>query len=211
VFANQVDASKCTFLGAYTSCNNTGFTQSTALGYGAQITASNQIVLGTATETVTYPGAYCFFGDSYAMIYYNTAGSTVATPLPSPLVYYIKFSRNDANSKNWVPTYNSTYPYRMNIPFTGIYFLHFTFFGSSGSPNVEMFIGKNGSGNELNNIGQVLCTNQVILSTTQESTISTSVYLTTSDYITFGFYLGSGTATPGVRTSCSATLIHRTA
>lgn len=48
--------SKCTFLGALTDSTGGTHTQSTAVGYGATITADNQIVLGTATETVTFPG-----------------------------------------------------------------------------------------------------------------------------------------------------------
>ena len=43
-----------TFIGYQTKANATNYTTSTALGTGAEITASNQIVLGTTTETVRY-------------------------------------------------------------------------------------------------------------------------------------------------------------
>jgi hypothetical protein len=43
-----------TYLGAYTSCSTSGgpFTNSTAVGINAQITSSNQIVLGTSSSTI---------------------------------------------------------------------------------------------------------------------------------------------------------------
>lgn len=48
----------CTFLGSYADASPVGSTYSfsTALGYGAQATDSNQIVLGRATEEVQAPG-----------------------------------------------------------------------------------------------------------------------------------------------------------
>jgi len=51
-------SSKNTFLGAEADVDtqNATWTQSTALGYGSKITASNQIMLGTTTETVVAPG-----------------------------------------------------------------------------------------------------------------------------------------------------------
>ena len=45
-----------TYLGAFTDANNTTYNNSTALGYGTQITKSNQIKLGTASETVDISG-----------------------------------------------------------------------------------------------------------------------------------------------------------
>ena len=41
----------CTLVGAATDLNATGYTNSTALGYGAIITGSNRIILGTAADT----------------------------------------------------------------------------------------------------------------------------------------------------------------
>jgi hypothetical protein len=58
--------SSCTFLGALTdfdvSSNN--YSQSTAVGYNAKITASNQIMLGTSAQTVQIPGALTVTGAS---------------------------------------------------------------------------------------------------------------------------------------------------
>ena len=52
-----------TFLGAGTNGN---YTTSTAIGYGAQITASNQIMLGTSNEQVKVPGSIRMSGATYA-------------------------------------------------------------------------------------------------------------------------------------------------
>ncbi len=56
---SNTTATKNTFIGALADLNSTGatWTNSTAIGYNAKITASNQIVLGTATETVNVPGS----------------------------------------------------------------------------------------------------------------------------------------------------------
>ena len=55
---------KNTFIGTSTKApNGTPVKQSTALGYGAEITASNQIMLGTSTETVVNPGAVDICGN----------------------------------------------------------------------------------------------------------------------------------------------------
>ena len=65
-------------MGAFTNCNNTGYAQSTAIGYGAQITASNQIVLGTATETVSIPGKIGTNGSTFKSVRTFNAGLTVS-------------------------------------------------------------------------------------------------------------------------------------
>ena len=55
---NVVSSEHNTFLGAETSYDITSanYKNSTAIGYQAKITASNQVVLGTSAETVTIPG-----------------------------------------------------------------------------------------------------------------------------------------------------------
>ena len=55
---NNTTASNNTFLGSNTDVdsNTATWTNSAAIGYNAKITASNQIMLGTSTETVTIPG-----------------------------------------------------------------------------------------------------------------------------------------------------------
>lgn len=55
---NLISGSNNTFLGSSTDISNfvTNYNQSTALGYGAMIDASNQIMMGTASESVVIPG-----------------------------------------------------------------------------------------------------------------------------------------------------------
>ena len=45
-----------TFIGANTSINGGNYSNSMRLGYNSTITASNQITLGTISETVNIPG-----------------------------------------------------------------------------------------------------------------------------------------------------------
>jgi hypothetical protein len=54
--ANLTTSGNITLLGANTSLSATTWTASTAIGYNASITASNQIVLGTASESVSIIG-----------------------------------------------------------------------------------------------------------------------------------------------------------
>jgi hypothetical protein len=55
-----------TYLGASTDCDNASYNYSTAVGYNAKVTASNQIMLGTAAETVVAPGQVDICGNLYA-------------------------------------------------------------------------------------------------------------------------------------------------
>jgi hypothetical protein len=52
--ANLTTGSNNTLIGHNASVSGTGITTSTAIGYNAQATASNEIVLGTTSETVRY-------------------------------------------------------------------------------------------------------------------------------------------------------------
>jgi len=54
--ANLTDGDNNTLIGFSASVSGTGISTSTAIGYLAQATASNQVVLGTATETTIVPG-----------------------------------------------------------------------------------------------------------------------------------------------------------
>ena len=60
-----IDGSNNTFIGSGTSVDNSGntYNHSTAVGVGATIDASNQIVLGTVNETVKIPGDLNVVGD----------------------------------------------------------------------------------------------------------------------------------------------------
>lgn len=77
--------SNCTLLGASTDFNAaSAFSNSTALGYGAIIRASNEIVLGRSTEDVVIPGNLSF-NRSYFPFEVNTTLITAATTLATPI------------------------------------------------------------------------------------------------------------------------------
>jgi hypothetical protein len=61
--SNKTTSSNNTFIGALADLTGGPFNNSTALGYNAKITASNQIVLGTANETITVRGKIINIGD----------------------------------------------------------------------------------------------------------------------------------------------------
>ena len=49
-----------TFLGTDANCSSGTLQYSTALGYGSEVSASNQIMVGRATETTVIPGDVSF-------------------------------------------------------------------------------------------------------------------------------------------------------
>jgi hypothetical protein len=77
----------CTFLGNSTSTltnvtGYTGYSTSTAIGYGATITGNNQIVLGTASEQVIFPNTQQNLYPRFNNVsYIQTAGSTATVNL----------------------------------------------------------------------------------------------------------------------------------
>ena len=71
---------KNTLVGAQTNVASDSYNNSTCIGYGSNITASNQITLGTVTETVLIPNSITTQGLVYEVI--NTAtGTTTAFTL----------------------------------------------------------------------------------------------------------------------------------
>jgi predicted acyltransferase (DUF342 family) len=60
---NHISGTENTLLGYYADVNGGPYNNSTAIGAYATITASNQIKLGTATETVNVPGSTNLVGD----------------------------------------------------------------------------------------------------------------------------------------------------
>jgi hypothetical protein len=57
---SNTTGSNNTYIGYQAQANGNNYTKSTALGSGATITASNQVVLGTSTETVVIPNQINF-------------------------------------------------------------------------------------------------------------------------------------------------------
>ena len=60
-----------TFLGSSTTINSGGpYSNSTCIGYGANIYASNQIMMGTSSETIVFPGKLSL-ATNYSLLYTN--------------------------------------------------------------------------------------------------------------------------------------------
>ena len=94
-----------TFLGYETGASGTGadnYSNSTAIGSGAKITASNQIVLGTASETVSIPGS--LVGKNI-----NGVGGTVYTHTSPPNVVPVTGSVLSVNTSNLLPSSTGSY------------------------------------------------------------------------------------------------------
>jgi hypothetical protein len=126
-------------------------------------------------------------------------GSTVATGF-----WYLKWS--SFNSNNWSDTY--TNGCRLAIPYTGIYNINFTY--DNITTSVISFISKN-----LMNGADINDTSDKCLAISYNpgviNTISATTYLSTTDYINFGFYVFSGSGTPSYRCKATVTLIQKTA
>ncbi len=78
----------------------------------------------------------------------------------------------------------------------------------NGSGNSEVYVSKN-----LNNNNDMNCNDDRLLcasATTTETNISSTAYLTTTDYITFGFFAVAAGSLPSARCTGTLTLLQRT-
>jgi len=94
-----------TYIGYQAQANANNYSNSTALGSGATITGSNQVVLGTSTETVKY--------NKVSPIY-----STVPTWSTNDIGY----NTADTNSNSSLSTTNTTYM-SLTVGTTGLYLI----------------------------------------------------------------------------------------
>ena len=98
-------SSYCTYIGYLSGQNTTAavYNYSTAIGYGAQITGSNQVVIGTSTETHIIPSAKIRYGGAYQpnSVYQTITGALDwNTSPPTTLPHYILFSMTGSASVN---------------------------------------------------------------------------------------------------------------
>ena len=101
----------------------------------------------------------------------------------------------------------------MGIPYEGVYLLKFQTGYTNTSDVAELFISKNGnSNNDLTLTADKLLANEVIRGPVATgATLTTLCYLTTTDYINYGFNSASASAPLNAsRSSFTATLIQRT-
>jgi hypothetical protein len=180
-------------------------------------TTSPGTALHVAGQTLsTFPVHLSLYGQpsSYTSI------AVISTPAANSY-YYCLFPSSGLTSQNWTPAYTNTT--RLSIPYTGLYAVKFVyhFFSSAVGTQIELFISKNlNNDTDLNPTDDRLLTSTVMFNnagstTIAQTTLSSTAYLTTTDYINFGFYVDSGTPQTstlgGVRSTATLTLIQRTA
>ena len=133
---------------------------------------------------------------------YDSTGGAKAQPTTSAAYYYLLFPT--ASTNNWTPSYTTTC--KLNIPYTGIYAITFTF--ESNSSNNQIFVSRStmnagdlDSANLLCSGGGQLC-----------MTCSATAYLLSTDYISFGYYASTtSSCTTTSRCRATVTLIQRSA
>ena len=104
------------FLGAYTSINSGGgYSNSTCIGYGANIYASNQIMMGTTSETVVCPGKLTL-ATNYSLLY---------TTLPVFISSQIGFTSNANKANTFVVSYDAFLNINSISLMAGVYIINF--------------------------------------------------------------------------------------
>ena len=138
---------------------------------------------------------------------YSSGSSVANTTWSTAGYYYFLFPSSSLSSVNWAPAYtNST---RLMIPVTGLYALKLTYLPNGTNTGGEVFLSKN-----MNNNNDVNCGDDRLLAiqysnTTggvNEITISATVYLLSTDFVSFGVYFGTAPSITGFTSRCSATV-----
>ena len=184
------------------------------------ITSNGSVGIGTTTPTATLDvngtlsvgtgiistKAYLFVGS--ALRSRNSSG-VLTTPTVNAYSY---MSAETQNNTNWTASYSGGNTSRLLVPVAGVYSVTFCMTPTAGNQNLELFISKNEcNAFDLNTVGLLSTSATVGLA----SCISTTVFMTTTDYISCGFFFGSGTAfvndTMSTRARMTLTLLQRTA
>ena len=159
--------------------------------------------------TVSIPGkliqtgaVHISFYESSNLTYYNTAG----TQITSGQYTHVSVKFNSVlNNLNWgTPSYLNNA--KLIVPYTGLYFIQFTF--ASTNCDKEVFIGKNS-----NNIGSSDTIAYCQIGFLNAISISGTAYLAAGDAINIGFYssISGAYATYGNRSVYNISMIARTA
>jgi len=175
------------------------------------ITAFGDIKYNTTTSltaqmaTLQFPVHLSLGGN---VVVYNSSGTILSGALTT--YSYFQLTTQSALSKNWTPSY--TNGARLTIPYTGLYYCSFTFHTGTASTNTHIFIVKNGMGaSELagGSNGNPICMTNT--GGYYAACASATVFLTTTDTITFGCYPYTGSPVVGNQCAGQITLIQRTA
>ena len=174
-------------------------------------TTSPSSALHVVGQTIgTFPVHLSLYGTPS---YYNTSGTLLNPPATLSYVYLL-WPSYGLTSQNWTPSYTTAT--KLGIPYTGLYAVKFALQSGAGTnPVLETFISKNlCNGTDLNpNDDRLLALGMMPVGVI-ELTLSATAYLSTTDFLNFGFYLSSGTLTgsvAGLRCTVNVTLLQRTA
>ena len=113
---NSISGNSNTYLGTNTSTTLTSCSGSTAIGYGAIINSSNQIMLGTNNETVVFPG----------FLQQTTTPSLIYTLLPTFTPNQIGYQTTVSAGKSFSLKTGATNTETIQLP-VGIWHLGFRF------------------------------------------------------------------------------------
>jgi hypothetical protein len=193
-------AGVCYGNGTFVAVSNSGTNRVMTNDYTAN---DNMLVLNGG---VIYPRTTLFIGS--ALRSRNSSG-TLTTPTVGSYSY---MSCDTTNNTNWTSSYSGGNNSRLLVPVAGVYSVIFSLTPTATNQDCEFFISKNECNNNDLNVGGLLSTNST---TGKGSCLSTTVSMTTTDFISCGFYFGSGIAftdsNMSSRGRLTLTLLQRTA
>ena len=140
---------------------------------------------------------------------YNVSGGSYGSSLSQAgIYYYFAWTSSSQSSPSLLASTSHVGSVRYML-YNGTYTITFAC-SLSGASAVELFISKNlhDGSSDLNIPGKTLAIG-AISSTYTQTVLSWTGYLSTSDFICVGVYVGAGTGTIGSRSSLSITLIQR--
>lgn len=177
---------------------------------GTNTTITNAFSLRTDSGSSYFSGMSIMAFPVYITLYntqtyYNASGTSLGTSVSTTSAYY--YTRWASNvATNFPIAYHGNSS--LIVPYSGIYILKYTFAnGASGSSHI--FISYNLNNNT--DLDGVLQTPAVNFFSSVETTLNAIVRLNQNDYVSFGFYLSTGSVSWHIRSTAEIALVQRTA
>jgi len=141
---------------------------------------------------------------------YNYSGTAMGTTVSTVTYYYYGILNGNTN-QNFAPNVVSNI--KFYVPVNGIYYIRLLCHSSSADSTAkyDCFIAKNATGNDLNSsTDSMIAAGGSNTVNTTEMNISGVAALTTTDSLSFGFFLSGGTFVTGARTLLTIYCMQRT-